>query len=55
LNAYGVHPARYAGEGCTGCGICYYCCPEPGAITVMRMKAPGAIVAGTERANAATV
>jgi MinD superfamily P-loop ATPase len=24
---------------CTGCGICFYCCPEPGAITVYRMKA----------------
>ncbi len=39
LNAYGVHPARYKGEGCTGCGICFYCCPEPGAITVYRLMA----------------
>ena len=39
LSAYGVHPARYTGEGCTGCGICFYCCPEPGAITVYRLKA----------------
>jgi len=36
LSAYGVHPARYTGEGCTGCGICFYCCPEPGALTVYR-------------------
>ena len=36
LNPYGVHPARYAGDGCTGCGICFYVCPEPGAITVYR-------------------
>jgi len=36
LNPYGVHPARYTGAGCTGCGICFYCCPEPGAITVHR-------------------
>jgi NAD-dependent dihydropyrimidine dehydrogenase PreA subunit len=36
LNAYGVHPAHYKGEGCTGCGICFYVCPEPGAITVYR-------------------
>ena len=36
LNPYGVHPARYIGEGCTGCGICFYCCPEPGAISVYR-------------------
>ncbi len=39
LNSYGVHPARYTGEGCTGCGICFYCCPEPGAITVYRAVA----------------
>jgi 2-oxoglutarate ferredoxin oxidoreductase subunit delta len=37
LSAYGVHPARYTGEGCTGCGICFYCCPEPGALTVYRL------------------
>ena len=39
LSAYGVHPARYTGEGCTGCGICFYCCPEPGALTVYRLPA----------------
>jgi 2-oxoglutarate ferredoxin oxidoreductase subunit delta len=39
LSAYGVHPARYTGEGCTGCGICFYCCPEPGALTVYRLLA----------------
>jgi ferredoxin len=37
LSAYGVHPARYTGQGCTGCGICFYCCPEPGAIMVYRI------------------
>jgi NAD-dependent dihydropyrimidine dehydrogenase PreA subunit len=36
LNAYGVHPAHYTGENCSGCGICFYVCPEPGAITVYR-------------------
>ena len=40
LSAYGVHPARYTGEGCTACGICFYCCPEPGAIVVYRRAAP---------------
>jgi NAD-dependent dihydropyrimidine dehydrogenase PreA subunit len=40
LNQYGVHPARYLGEGCTGCGICFYTCPEPGAITVFRALSP---------------
>lgn len=34
LNRRGVRPAEYAGEGCTGCGICFYNCPEPYAITV---------------------
>ena len=36
LNRYGYHPAEYAGTGCTGCGICFYVCPEPGGITVER-------------------
>jgi 2-oxoglutarate ferredoxin oxidoreductase subunit delta len=40
LSAYGVHPARYTGEGCTACGICFYCCPEPGAIVVYRRVTP---------------
>jgi hypothetical protein len=39
LSSYGVHPARYTGHDSTGCGICFYCCPEPGAITVYRIKA----------------
>ena len=30
----GVPYAEYAGEGCIGCGACYYTCPEPGAITI---------------------
>ena len=33
-------PRITPGEDCTGCGICFYCCPEPGAITVYRVKAP---------------
>jgi Pyruvate/2-oxoacid:ferredoxin oxidoreductase delta subunit len=37
LNRYGYHAAEYAGSGCTGCGICYYACPEPGGITVERL------------------
>ena len=39
LNQYGVHPAHYTGEGCTACSICFYCCPEPGAISVYRVVA----------------
>jgi NAD-dependent dihydropyrimidine dehydrogenase PreA subunit len=37
LNHYGYRTATYAGSGCTGCGICFMVCPEPGAITVLRM------------------
>jgi len=36
LNHMGYHPAGYEGEGCTGCGVCFYACPEPGAITVYK-------------------
>ncbi len=36
LNVMGYRPAHYKGEGCTACGSCYYTCPEPGAITVIR-------------------
>jgi 2-oxoglutarate ferredoxin oxidoreductase subunit delta len=36
LNRYGYHPAEYLGSGCTGCGIGYYACPEPGGIRVLR-------------------
>jgi len=39
LNKKGFHPAEYKGEGCTGCGVCYYTCPEPGAITVFKKGA----------------
>lgn len=36
LNRSSYHPCVYIGSGCTGCGICYYVCPEPGAITVYK-------------------
>ena len=36
LNRLGYHPTGYKGEGCTGCGSCFYQCPEPGAITVYK-------------------
>lgn len=45
LNEYGVHPAKYLGEGCSGCGICFYVCPEPGAITVYRLAAQKPVAA----------
>jgi NAD-dependent dihydropyrimidine dehydrogenase PreA subunit len=36
FNKMGYHPAYYAGSGCTGCGICFYVCPEPGTIRVYK-------------------
>ena len=37
INMMGFPAAVYAGEGCIGCGACYYCCPEPGAITIVEI------------------
>jgi NAD-dependent dihydropyrimidine dehydrogenase PreA subunit len=34
------------GEGCTGCGICFYCCPEPGALTVFVADGAAATAGG---------
>jgi len=34
LSVRGVSPAEYTGKGCTGCGICFYNCPEPYALSV---------------------
>ena len=31
LNHYGYRTATYKGSGCSGCGICFLVCPEPGA------------------------
>lgn len=36
LNHQGYHPVRYSGEGCRADGLCFYACPEPGAITVFQ-------------------
>jgi len=40
FNQLGYNYARYSGDGCTGCTICFYACPEPGAIIVYK-KAKG--------------
>jgi Pyruvate/2-oxoacid:ferredoxin oxidoreductase delta subunit len=37
IHHYGYPTATYTGTGCTGCGICFLVCPEPGAITVLRL------------------
>ena len=55
LNAYGVHPAHYSGEHCTACGICFYACPEPGAITVYRLIVPKAPMLSSEAAHATSL
>lgn len=34
FNERGYHYVEYVGEGCIGCGNCYYTCPEPWAIEV---------------------
>lgn len=34
LNDTGYNYVKYKGEGCNGCGNCYYTCPEPLAIEV---------------------
>ena len=39
INALGYHPARYVGAGCNACGVCFYACPEPGAVTVRKDSA----------------
>ena len=36
LNKRGVNPAEYVGEGCIGCAMCFYNCPEPYAIKVVK-------------------
>jgi 2-oxoisovalerate ferredoxin oxidoreductase delta subunit len=36
INSRGYRFAQYEGDRCTGCGICYYNCPEPGAIAVTK-------------------
>jgi NAD-dependent dihydropyrimidine dehydrogenase PreA subunit len=46
FNSRGYHPAIYLGKGCTGCGICFFACPEPGAITVYTFNATSSNVIG---------
>jgi NAD-dependent dihydropyrimidine dehydrogenase PreA subunit len=36
LNHQGYHPVFYQGDGCRSDGLCFYACPEPGAIEVFR-------------------
>lgn len=34
VNRKGYVAAEYVGDGCSGCAICFYNCPEPYAIEV---------------------
>lgn len=41
INRLGYEAARFSAAAldagrCTACGICFYACPEPGAVTVFR-------------------
>lgn len=38
INSRGFRFAQYEGDRCTGCGVCYYNCPEPGAIIVYKSR-----------------
>ena len=40
INKLGYQYAVSKSKGCTACGICFYVCPEPGAITVYKGEAP---------------
>lgn len=45
MNRQGYYAVSYKGSGCTGCGICFYVCPEPGVITVRVREREPAVVA----------
>jgi Pyruvate/2-oxoacid:ferredoxin oxidoreductase delta subunit len=39
LNRLGYRAAEFLpGTGCTGCGVCFYACPEPDAIAVYHLQ-----------------
>lgn len=38
LNALGYAPAEVGPGECLGCAVCFYSCPEPGAISVRRLR-----------------
>jgi len=38
INSRGFRFALYEGDRCTGCGVCYCNCPEPGAIAVYKSR-----------------
>lgn len=36
INALGYQAVRFDSEDCTACGLCFYVCPEPGALSVVK-------------------
>ena len=36
INKIGYQYANFKDKGCTACGLCFYVCPELGAITVYK-------------------
>lgn len=38
LNALGYAPVEVGQGECLGCAVCFYTCPEPGAISVRRLR-----------------
>ena len=36
INRLGYQYALFEQRKCTACGMCYYACPEPGTITVVK-------------------
>jgi len=39
LNRLGYYAVEFLPEtGCTGCGVCFYACPEPAALSVAVVK-----------------
>ena len=47
INTLGYQYARFVNQTCTACGMCFYACPEPAAITVHKKeRVSGEVVAG---------
>ncbi len=38
INSSGYRYAKFAHYRCVACGLCFYVCPEPGAITVHKAQ-----------------
>lgn len=36
LNLLGFPAVELTGQACIGCGGCFYTCPEPGTLTIIR-------------------